>query len=93
MRRKLPEDYAINALALEADRRAKARGHRYSYGQLVADTTLEERQQIAEEYRQSIRRGNGKSEIRNKPIDDDEDIKRILEKAHMRCDGKKKPGE
>ena len=51
MSRTLPEDYAIDALALEADRRAKALGHRYSYGQLIADTTLQERMEIVEAYR------------------------------------------
>lgn len=51
MRRKLPEDYAIDALALEADRRAKALGHRYSYGQLIADITAAERLEIVEAYR------------------------------------------
>lgn len=51
MRRKLPEDYAIDALALEADRRAKALGRRYSYGQLIADITPVQRLEIMEAYR------------------------------------------
>ena len=51
MSRTLPEDYAIDALALEANRRAKALGHRYSYGQLIADTTLQERMEIVEAHR------------------------------------------
>ena len=57
----VPEDYAIDALTLEADRRSKAMGRFYSYGQLVADTTPEERAAIAEDYRRklekAIRRG------------------------------------
>lgn len=53
MRRKLPEDYAIDALALEADRRAKALGRRYSYGQLIADITPAQRLEIMEAYRKS----------------------------------------
>ena len=51
-RRKLPSDYAIDAMALEVDRRAK-RMHdpSYSYGKLIADTTEAERTQIADTYR------------------------------------------
>ena len=39
-RKNLPADYAIDALALEADRRRKAGIHQYSYGKLVAEGTL-----------------------------------------------------
>lgn len=53
LRRGLPEDFAVDALALEADRRAKALGRRYSYGQLIADITSAERQKIVEAYRKS----------------------------------------
>lgn len=59
--RTVPEDYAIDGLALEAERRSKELGRPYSYGQLVADTTEEERGRIAEGYRRAltkaIRRG------------------------------------
>lgn len=54
--RKVPADYAIDALVLEADRRSKALGRPYSYGQLVADTTREEREKIAEEYKQALKK-------------------------------------
>ena len=47
----LPADYAIDGLSLEADRRAKALGRPYSYGQLVADTTEAQREKIVESYR------------------------------------------
>lgn len=48
----MPEDYAIDALALEADRRGIKLGDpSYSYGKLVADTTQEERERITDEYR------------------------------------------
>lgn len=47
----LPADYAIDGLSLEASRRAKALGRPYSYGQLIADTTPEERERIVESYR------------------------------------------
>lgn len=48
--RKLPEDYRVDALAVEASRRAKKLGRRHSYGMLVADTTPEERSEIADRY-------------------------------------------
>lgn len=51
MAAKLSEDYPIDALAIEADRRAKKLGRRYSYGMLIADTTPQERQQISDQYR------------------------------------------
>lgn len=51
MSAKLPEDYAIDALAVEADKLRQAGKHQYSYGKLVADTTEEQRQRIAEQYR------------------------------------------
>lgn len=50
----LPADYAIDALALETDKRRKALGRPYSYGQLIADTTLQQREQIAEGYREAM---------------------------------------
>lgn len=60
--RTVPADYRVDALALEADRRAKKLGRPYSYGQLIADTTEAERDEIAERYREelkrAIRRGN-----------------------------------
>lgn len=49
---RLPGDYAIDALVLEVDRRKEKSGDPYySYGKLVADTTREEREAIAEQYR------------------------------------------
>lgn len=50
-RKKLPEDYAIDAMALEAERRGKALGRPYSYGHLMADTSKEEREKILRAYR------------------------------------------
>lgn len=50
---KLPEDYAIDGLSLEADRRAKQLGGPYSYGQLIADTTIAQREVIVEDYRKA----------------------------------------
>ena len=81
MRRKLPEDYAIDALVLEVERRKKTRGRDYSYGKLIADTTLEERQEIAEEYRQSFLRGRRRSAGRYKAPDDEKVLERICEKT------------
>jgi len=52
LKSKLPEDYAIDALAVEAERRGKAMNRPdYSYGKLVADTTKEQRERICDEYR------------------------------------------
>ena len=49
--RKLPADYAIDALSLEAERRAKKMNRPdYSYGKLVGDTTEEERERITDAY-------------------------------------------
>ena len=53
---KLPEDYAIDALSTEALRRGKEMGRSYSYGQLVADTTEEERERIVDEHKKGFRR-------------------------------------
>lgn len=51
----IPADYAIDALALEAERRRRRMGiPGYSYGQLVADTTPAERESIAEAYREKL---------------------------------------
>ncbi|MBQ7344502.1 MAG: hypothetical protein IJW45_00380 [Oscillospiraceae bacterium] len=51
------QDVAITALAVEAERRRKEMGRlRYNYGDLVADTTPEERRQIVEAYRNRKRR-------------------------------------
>lgn len=47
---KLPEDYRVDALAVEAAKKAQQLGRHYSYGMLVADTTYEERSLIAERY-------------------------------------------
>lgn len=44
--KKLPEDYALDALAREARRREALLGRPYSYGRLVSDTTPEERERI-----------------------------------------------
>ena len=60
--REVPADYRVDALALEATRRSRELGRPYSYGQLIADTTEEQRDEIAERYREelkrAIRRGN-----------------------------------
>lgn len=61
-RSKLPADYAIDALSLEAERRAKKMNRPdYSYGKLIADTTPEERERIADTYRAEYRKKRGRS--------------------------------
>lgn len=54
MAKQTTKDYALLALTAEAEKRRKALGlRRYSYGNLVADTTPEERQRIVEDYKKS----------------------------------------
>lgn len=53
---KLPEDFRIDALSSEAARRGKKLGRPYSYGQLVADTTQEERDEICQRYESTFRK-------------------------------------
>ena len=54
---KLPEDFRVDALSWEAERRARELGRPdYSYGKLVAETTPEEREEIAEAYRTYFKR-------------------------------------
>ncbi len=56
-RGKLPADYAIDALSLEAERRAKKMNRPdYSYGKLIADTTRCERERIVDTYRAEYKR-------------------------------------
>lgn len=58
---KLPADYRIDALAIEADRIAKKTGRPdYSYGKLVADTTEGQRDEIAEDYKRKFRKKKGR---------------------------------
>ena len=57
---KLPGDYRLDALAKEADRRAKKTGLPYSYGKLVADTTESQRDEIAEDYKRHYRKSKEK---------------------------------
>ena len=78
MAAKLSEDYPVDALALEADRRAKKLGRRYSYGMLIADTTPQERQEIADEYRRKKARG-GETE-KYKRRNDREEVTRFQQK-------------
>ncbi len=73
-------DLALTALAVEAERRRKARGLlRYNYGDLMADTTAEERQRIIENYKKARRR-DPKAGRRFAVADDREDLRAILEK-------------
>lgn len=63
---KLPGDYALDALAQEVDRRAKQRGDpSYSYGKLIAQTTPEERERIADTYRAEYRKKRGRGGTRS----------------------------
>ena len=77
MSARLPEDYAIDALAVEADKLRQAGKHQYSYGKLVADTTEEQRQQIAERYR---RKKHGEPETDRFRQETDEQAVRSIKK-------------
>ena len=78
MAAKLSEDYSIDALALEADRRAKKLGRRYSYGMLIADTTPQERQEISDQYRtKKLKSGETEKYRRNSRK---EDLQRLTRK-------------
>lgn len=82
MGKKLPADYAIDAFALEAERRGKALGRPYSYGKLVADTTKEEREEILHAYREGGRkRRSTKSVFMEKNEDAEEETVRKLQQA------------
>ena len=83
MGKKLPEDYGIDALALEAERRGKEMGRPYSYGQLVADTTKEEREEILRAYREGGRkkRAGSSSVFLKKDKDAEEEAVRKLQEA------------
>lgn len=82
MGKKLPADYAIDAFAMEAERRGKALGRPYSYGKLVADTTKEEREEILRAYREGGRkRRSTKSVFMEKNEDAEEETVRKLQQA------------
>jgi hypothetical protein len=53
---KLPADFAIDALTAEVERRKTKGDYRCSYGKLVAATTREQREGIAEQYRKNFRK-------------------------------------
>ncbi len=87
MAAKLSEDYPIDALALEADRRAKKLGRRYSYGMLIADTTPLERQEISDQYRsRKLRSGDSTKYHRSSGK---EDMQRLKQK--IAAQGDKEP--
>lgn len=78
-RKKLPADYAIDALALEADRRRKAGSPQYSYGKLVADTTACQREKISEEYKRKFGRRKADSDGAKALLDDEGDVDPVKE--------------
>ena len=78
MARKSESDLAITALAVEAERRRKQKGLiRYNYGNLVADTTPEERQRIIEDYKSGRRRRDPAAAAPYKEPDDRAAIKKV----------------
>lgn len=88
----IPGDYAIDAMALETDRRSKAQGWPYSYGQLIADTTREQREQMAERYRKALERESRKGRHRVRsgemvvPVATERDMEdQIIERLENKC--------
>ena len=81
MAKRNQNDLALAALVVEAERRRKAKGLiRYNYGNLVADTTLEERQQIIENYKKGRRCRDPKAAEHFTEANDKEELRRIQEK-------------
>lgn len=79
MAKRLPADYAIDAMAREVERRRKLPGkHQYSYGKLIADTTEESRSLIAEEYRRSHGRSGQKNTTTYQEPNDKEDLEKVI---------------
>lgn len=100
MKKRTDSDIALSALAVEAERRRKAKGLlRYSYGDLVAEITPEERQRIIEDYKAG-RYDPGRRSTRYIVANDEEDIRAIREKLENleepeegRCPEPRRPGE
>jgi len=74
-------DYAVDALVREVERRRDEKPcRRYSYGRLVADTTMEEREGIAERYLARISKVPQRAERFEEP-DDDRAIQKVAAMA------------
>lgn len=80
MGKELPNDYAINAMTAEVERRRKTTGRRYDYGKLIADTTPAEREMIAENYRRRVLQ-QPTSEGRYKEPDDLRDMEKAARRG------------
>lgn len=90
MAKRTQSDLALTALAVEAERRRKARGLiRYSYGDLVADTTPEERQRIIEDYKAGHRHKDPDASSHFVEANDKADLQAIREKRGI---PEEKPG-
>lgn len=92
----IPADYAIDAMALETERRSKAQGWPYSYGQLIANTTREQREQMADRYRKALEREGRKGRYRVRsgemvvPVVSDRDVE---DQVIARLEQNVNPGE
>lgn len=81
MARRTENDLAITALAVEAERRRKNGGMiRYNYGDLVADTTPEERQRIIDDYKFDGRHRNPDASGRFVEANDKIDLRAIQDR-------------
>lgn len=89
MAKRTKSDLDLTALAVEAERRRKARGLiRYNYGDLVADTTQEERQEIIKNYKKGRNTRDSEAGEHFVEVNDREDMRTILEKLEIK---EKKP--
>ena len=87
MAKRSQSDLALTALAVEAEHRRKAKGLiRYNYGDLVADTTPEERQRIIENYRAGQKHRDPAAAARYVEANDKEDLRAIREKRGIRSE-------
>lgn len=84
MKRRTNSDLALTALAVEAERRRKEKGLlRYSYGNLVADTSPKERQQIIARYRKRHRERCPEAEKHFAETDEMETIRALQDRYHQ----------
>lgn len=86
MARRTENDLAITALAVEAECRRKRKGMiRYNYGDLVADTTPEERQRIIEDYKTGGRHRNPDASGRFIEANDKIDLQAVQDKLGIQA--------
>lgn len=77
--KKLPPDYALDALRAEVLRRQKITGDvTYSHGRLVAEITPSEREIILRQYRRNFYRRHRSAPMHLEDLEDETEIQRYL---------------